>query len=53
MEMIDLKTESRKKDLDNALGKSRKESINDSINILAWIRNMITTTRVMSFTDIS
>lgn len=53
MDMIDLKTESRKKDRDNALGKSRKESIEDSINILAWIRNMITTTRVMSFTDIS
>ena len=52
LDMIDLKTEAREKDLANALGKNQKEIIEDSIKSLAWLRNIIGTTRGMGFNDI-
>ncbi|HEX7178978.1 MAG TPA: hypothetical protein VF220_04570 [Nitrososphaeraceae archaeon] len=52
LDIIDLKTEAREKDLANALGKNQKEIIEDSIKSLAWLRNIIETTRGMGFNDI-
>lgn len=52
LDMIDLKTEAREKDLANALGKNQKETIEDSIKSLGWLRNIIETTRGMGFNDI-
>ena len=41
LEMVDLKTQAKKKDLNNALGKYQKANIEDSIKSMAWLRNMI------------
>ena len=50
--MIDLKTEAREKDLVNTLGKNQKETIEDSIKSLAWLRNIIETSTKMGLRDI-
>jgi hypothetical protein len=50
--MIDIKTEVRKKDLANALGKNQKETMEDLIKSLAWLRNIIETTTKMGLKDI-
>ena len=52
LDMIDLKTEAREKDLTHALGKNQKETIEDSIKSLAWLRNIIETTTKMGLSDI-
>ena len=51
LDMIDLKTEAREKDLANALGKNQKETIEDSIKSLAWLRNIIETSTKMGLRD--
>ena len=53
LDTIDLKIEARKKDLAKAWIKNPKETIEDSINNLAWLRNIIETTRKREFNDIS
>ena len=50
LDMIDLKTEAKEKDLANALGNNQKETIEDSIKSLGWLRNIIETTRGMGLT---
>jgi hypothetical protein len=52
LDTIDLKIEARKKDLAKAWIKNPKETIEDSINNLAWLRNIIETTRKREFNDI-
>ena len=52
LDMINLKTEAREKDLVNTLGKNQKETIEDSIKSLAWLRNIIETSTKMGLRDI-
>jgi hypothetical protein len=52
LDMIDLKIEARKKDLANTLAKNQKETIEDSIKSLGWLRNIIETTSKLGFNDI-
>ena len=52
LDIIDLKTESPGEKFANALGKNQKGTIEDSIKSLAWLRNIIGTTRGMGFNDI-
>jgi hypothetical protein len=47
-----LKIEARRKDLSNAWIRNPKETINDSINSLRWLRNITETTSRMGFNDI-
>ena len=49
---IDLKIEARKKDLAKAWIKNPKETIDDSIKSLGWLRNIVDTTSKMVFNDI-
>jgi hypothetical protein len=47
-----LKIEARRKDLSNAWIRNPKETIDDSINSLRWLRNIIETTSRMGYDDI-
>jgi hypothetical protein len=50
--MIDLKIEARKKDLVNTLAKNQKETIEDSIKGLGWLRKIVESTSRLGFNDI-
>jgi hypothetical protein len=52
LDIIYLKIEARRKDLSNAWIRNPKETIDDSINNLRWLRNIIETTSRMGYDDI-
>jgi hypothetical protein len=52
LDMIDLKIEARKKDLVNTLAKNQKETIEDSIKGLGWLRKIVESTSRLGFNDI-
>ena len=52
LDMIDEKIEARKKDLIHEITNSQKETTEDSIKSLEWLRNIIESTSRLGFSDI-
>ena len=52
LDIIDEKTEARKKDLLNEITNTQKETTEDSIKSLEWLRNIIESTSRLGFNDI-
>lgn len=52
LDIIDEKTKARKKDLINEITNSQKETTEDSIKSLEWLRNIVESTNKLGFSDI-